>query len=848
MRRRPVRTPATQGERCTWTGGSGRVLCATGLVASVLLLAAACGGGGDPASEPAGAVEEATDAGSAAETAEAVTDRSADLRRRVETARRSDGVLRALGPGPAWRERFAGLELDELFAAVATSLRYEPYAGVLRGAEGTAIAGAGNAWDQALLLAELLRAEGFRVRFASGRLGSENAEVLIRGMYPPELPVLRPAGSLEAYDPAQDAGLRNVAESHVWVEVDQGGSWLPLDPAFPRARPGEAYAEPERRYEEPPEDVYHRLRVTVREESARGRTQVLGEVSLRVADVGYRPISIVGRAVPILEVPQAQGPAGPAGMLGGLAGAVGGRAADDSAGEPAADEAAPVPVGRRHDRRLELGEEVRGLASSTTRDDDPRSEVVREWLEIELTAPGRASRRLERTTYDAAQENPPAHRRFTLSVIPGPVGRSLLEEQSRRAREALPVEDWSRELARLEAEGAEGTDEEMLRVEEMERASGLATGHLANLAYAAESDALTGQIARAERIAVVHGTPRILIASVETREEGDGSRSEASLDLRLDEVDAYPHPGAAATAPVAFRTARGMQNALLEGEVLSAITGGGLPITTARLMERAYLDGVPLLVATPENRLALDEARVLPARERHLMETALEAGRHAVLPARAVQLEGRERWGWWEVDPESGHVIGVLEGGGHQATLEYKVSVKQVGLRDETAFILGLMAGSTSTHILVAAMILEYGGITPEALRRIENWLGNFMCAACPKAQIGAGTTFEVKVEGGCMEQELFKADLGISASIDFCGKYKDGFECASGMILAALRGEGAGITAAAEYKEHASASVGCSGDGYSPPGERAERTVPIGFAPGSDVLASAPAMRRCGS
>ena len=47
--------------------------------------------------------------------------------------------------------RYQAMSLDAAFAAVATGIRFEPYAGVVRGPVATALAHAGNAADQALL-------------------------------------------------------------------------------------------------------------------------------------------------------------------------------------------------------------------------------------------------------------------------------------------------------------------------------------------------------------------------------------------------------------------------------------------------------------------------------------------------------------------------------------------------------------------------------------------------------------------------------------------------------------------------------------------------------------------------
>ena len=70
-------------------------------------------------------------------------------------------------------------DVDEIFRFVADSIRYEPYAGILRGADGTLVARAGNSADQAALLAALLDASLINHRFALGRLDAQAADSIL---------------------------------------------------------------------------------------------------------------------------------------------------------------------------------------------------------------------------------------------------------------------------------------------------------------------------------------------------------------------------------------------------------------------------------------------------------------------------------------------------------------------------------------------------------------------------------------------------------------------------------------------------------------------------------------------
>jgi hypothetical protein len=70
-------------------------------------------------------------------------------------------------------------EYDRALTLVRDRVRFEPYVGVLRGVEGTLATGRGNAWDQALLLASLLKTLGAEAQVVSAPLDPIAAEQLL---------------------------------------------------------------------------------------------------------------------------------------------------------------------------------------------------------------------------------------------------------------------------------------------------------------------------------------------------------------------------------------------------------------------------------------------------------------------------------------------------------------------------------------------------------------------------------------------------------------------------------------------------------------------------------------------
>ena len=124
--------------------------------------------------------------------------------------------------GDSWLKPYLKQKsLDDLFKTVAEQIRFEPYEGILRGVMGTAISHRGNSLDQALLLRHVLSMQGYQSRLVTGRLNKANALILLRGMYPPQLPEFSYS---ELYDPFKletAERLIEIVSKHYWVEINR---------------------------------------------------------------------------------------------------------------------------------------------------------------------------------------------------------------------------------------------------------------------------------------------------------------------------------------------------------------------------------------------------------------------------------------------------------------------------------------------------------------------------------------------------------------------------------------------------------------------------------------------------
>ena len=738
------------------------------------------------------------------------------------TASQASGISTGLGAGEETLAPYEGKDLDDIFNRVATGVRYEPYSGILRGSIGTAVARSGNAADQSMLLAELLRRAGYRVRYARGQLSDQNVDAVIRGMYPPTLNVEKLPDEYLPYDPATDATLRSVVRDHMWVEVFQGETWLPLDPAFPRARTGESYADASGQFDEPADNLFQTIDATLKEETVNGRTRELGRFSGKVSDLATKPISLVVRAIPQSsggDTPQSTG--GPSGVVGGMGGALGG-ATEAPPPEPPKKTEKQI-VGVAYVRDLTVGGAPQKLLRTTVKNGDAGAAIRREWIELRLSGPSGDARTIERVLYrsDGETQAPAVERRYTISILSGRIPRSFVDDQTRIAKGLVNVKDFENKAEDVADTSPDGPDARAAAVQlgQMGDALGTVAGHLLALRFASESDSLSRRIADNTGVALAWATPRILIVGIEMTGARKGQMdAKVSLDLRLDELKAYPYPSAPAAIVPVFHTARGIQESVIEGRLVALATGKDPTANTAELVSTAQKQGVPLVVINASTRSRLGEiAPGVPATCVQMMDAALAKGREIIVPSRAIALSGKQQWGWWEVDPNSGNVIGVMQDGQHQGMAEYSVNSEAIGLNDESGQILGMMMGSITTVGTLSALLLEYGTVTPELIKRLEAFVGDILCNSCMesagvKASVGGG----IKAEAGneCYKpSKVFggKVEVGGELKVGFCEAYGKGFKCSAGLILSALKKEAlASANVEISFGADSEAKIGC--------------------------------------
>jgi hypothetical protein len=257
-------------------------------------------------------------------------------------------AARAIGGDPA------------VLLARVSGIRSEIYPGVFRGAAGTLADGAGNDYDRAVLLHDLLAAAnpGLKVRYAFCSLsGSESAAAVAaaRAAYvtPSVAPTadalaarasdarvrqyftrvatfwreataqehqqldelaadVRKAGGQMAG--ATDAALQTIAADHVWIQARIQGTWVDLDAAVPQAKPGSSLCAPTTTSDSLPDAAFDTVTAVLRletREAHQERETTIASGAWRTADLSGLPLVFAFAEPSGLHAPAPQ----PAGML-----------------------------------------------------------------------------------------------------------------------------------------------------------------------------------------------------------------------------------------------------------------------------------------------------------------------------------------------------------------------------------------------------------------------------------------------------------------------------------------------------------------------------------------------------
>ena len=669
---------------------------------------------------------------------------------------------------------------EEAFKFVRDAIRTEPSRFPLKTAEGVQWGRSGNSLEKALLLARLLQDKGKTVQIAEGELDDAASKTLLGTIFPAAKAVSYKS-DVPVSTPAEDPVLASAVKRHFWVRMEDGDNWVDLDPSFPAAAPGKAFAPVKATYEPSDEALSARVSIAIEyEEGDSGEPQSVLSWDGKLGDVANRPLSLsvvteFTKAVPEAKEDKEEKEDESGDSGGGLFGGLGGQGSTlkkSSAGEAKAAVKTALTVS---------GESLAAGEVTLAKGPDTRLS-----LKMKIESLGQVVSDSERALFETTAKRPdaPLFQRHAILITGNRVPAAAWQDKLEAVSDKDLLADVKTRVDEIRAslKTKKATGKTLATSAELEEKIGPDLGHLVNMIFASTSDDQSEKAGAALSVANWYAVPRILITSFSGREK----TTETTIDLRQDRVEAVSLPGQASRMTETFLYGRGVMESILEGKLLELLAGKPA-LTTAVLMHEAAQKNIPVRMFSLLERDMLEKLG-LPDDVMRMLSSALDAGRIVVMPERGVAWEGRVRWGWWDIDPMTRETIGVLDTGLHQAMLDMSILETEGPVQTKMGMVIGAMTGAIDTYWVLSAVILKYGELNKAALLEAKSYMKDIQAVMCPGFEKKAGVSVSITTVNieDCFkhEIEIFKAEAGVSIKQGWCENFAKGFACASTSIL----------------------------------------------------------------
>jgi len=170
--------------------------------------------------------------------------------------------------------------------------------------------------------------------------------------------------------------------------------------------------------------------------------------------------------------------------------------------------------------------------------------------------------------------------------------------------------------------------------------------------------------------------PRIAIASsvISQSKEISQTAQVQMLDLLNDSVRVVAYPGQAQGAEQVYRMTRGVCDTFLESSVGQALTGER-PASAANVLQAAQMQGIPM-VYVDKSRLNVLARMEIPTQAKAFILDAMQKGYGVLVPERMVAWAGGQTIAWWQLDLETGEMVGVGQDGTHQFLVQFTAEAR----------------------------------------------------------------------------------------------------------------------------------------------------------------------------
>ncbi|HDP37262.1 MAG TPA: hypothetical protein ENN27_05340 [Candidatus Atribacteria bacterium] len=673
---------------------------------------------------------------------------------------------------------------EEAFVFVRDQIKFEPFTGIIKSSQGVLWGQAGNAVEQARLLVELLSLEGEKVRYAQGKLDKEKTAWLIQNIFPEEKEFYYPQNVLLSA-PSQDNEILSAIRNHYWVQILQNNQWIDLDPSFSNAKIGEAYADLDQTFYRITKNMLTKFSISLKVEKTNfaedngdnSEVQTILEWQGTLDEVANLPISLTllanFKSTSQIEEEQDSGRT-PFSVFGG------------ATSETEKVEEEGIELTYRAELFLEEVIEEEGQFSQILAPPEEekieRKVIAKVWLQFVLQKPDEPDMKIERILFEKHQKDdrPSLFQRHSILVTANEIPIEAWEEDLSHILDKEKMDKLKSGLKEIKTQIEEEEDVDTLLENSisLENSSGPETGKLINLIFASTSDRLTNDLGRALAVDSYYSWPRIIMNSF----EGSGDELQVYIDLCQDSKLAISYPGQAVRMKETFLYGRGVMESILEGKIIELLTKNR-PLTTAYLMYKAAEKNISIGMFSYLEQDRLKNFKMPPYVAEKVMKV-LDTQHFIIIPEESIEFNGRQRWGWWDLNPHNREVIGVLDTGLHQAMLQRSILEAEGPLSTDAALILGVMVGVVDTQWTIASMILQYGELNKAALQEAKDYMkkiGSYLCPDILDEKMGV-TIASISIED-CYSEE-FGFEAGAKVDMGWCAKFTKGFQCASTTLM----------------------------------------------------------------
>lgn len=666
---------------------------------------------------------------------------------------------------------------QKAFIYVKDCIRFEPSAYLLKSPQGVLWGRSGNAMEQAVLLIEALKTQSRDIRLVSGRLSETNAANLIRSMFP-EKKDFSYGQEIPLSKPHEDNKLISIVKNHFWVQIKNENQWLDLDPTFSDAEPGKAYAEVEKTYTKLPDEVYPKMKISLSIEKGGKREDVL-MLEHKLQDMANQPVTLSIST----SFQESKEEASSGGTLGGAFGGLS-RGASGKKGKKG--------LTAEYLARLKIkeGMEVSGKfeekipeKSKTVAGKDSLSRV---WINFCLSLNGKPLLETERVLFEKLREKDEflLFQRHSIFISGNSIPLESWEKDLEKVTDPRLLKQVKSKIAEIKKSLKSKKDKSLLLKESLslEEKLGENLGHLINMIFAYSSDSLTKDAGQALSVYSYYSLPRIILTSV----AGDGKNVSMGMDLRQDSVAVVPYPGQALAMKETFLYGRGVFESVLEGKILELFLGKKV-LTTAFIMQEATKRKIPIRFYSELEKSELEKLGMPDPVLNRALKT-IDSGFILIVPERSIRFNGENRWGWWQIDPQTREATGVLDTGLHQAMFERTILDTEGMLNSIMGYTIGAITGAVGTQWMLATMILKYGEINAAALEEIKAYMKELNTYICPGFEISVSATIAsatiIDIEDCYKKEYSLGFDGGVKIDMGWCQAFAKGFACASTSIL----------------------------------------------------------------